>query len=245
MPAKIELLLDDREHFINRNMGSLFHGALMEMLPFEYAERLHENSLKPFSQYTYFTNEGTVWRINCLNDECSERFNKALIIKAISVFIRKKERELKVLSKSFKSETYRDFIENTYFSEVPENIRVIFKTPTAFKVNGRYVIYPDMGLIYKNLINKFDGFSDEYSIYDEETLESLIQNSFISSYNLQSTAAHMEGVRIPSFMGWINIKISKKSKLGALTNLLVNFGEYSGIGIKTALGMGAVEIRKE
>ncbi|MCD7854562.1 MAG: CRISPR-associated endoribonuclease Cas6 [Clostridiales bacterium] len=245
MPAKIELLLDDSEHFINRNMGSLFHGALMEMIPFEYAERLHENSLKPFSQYTYFTNEGTVWHINCLNDECAEKINKALIINTSSVFIRKKEHEFKILSKSLKSEAYKDFIENTYFSEVPENIKVIFKTPAAFKISGRYIIYPDIELIYKNLINKFDGFSDEYSIYDEETLESLIQNSFISSYNLQSTVMHMEGVKIPSFTGWINIKISKKTKLGALANLLLSFGEYSGIGIKTALGMGAVEIRKE
>ena len=50
MLSKFEIALKDSENDINRNMGSLFHGALMEMVSRDYGDYLHENHLKPFSQ---------------------------------------------------------------------------------------------------------------------------------------------------------------------------------------------------
>ena len=48
MLSKFEITLKDSENDINRNMGSLFHGALMEMVSRDYGDYLHENHLKPF-----------------------------------------------------------------------------------------------------------------------------------------------------------------------------------------------------
>lgn len=75
-------------------------------------------------------------------------------------------------------------------------------------------------------------------------LENLISNSTITSYKLQSTYFSVESVKIPSFTGRITIKINKSAHLGNILKLLLSYGEYSGIGIKTALGMGTVKIEE-
>jgi CRISPR-associated endoribonuclease Cas6 len=137
--------------------------------------------------------------------------------------------------------SYKQLIDNTYFANASDLIKVYFNTPTSFKIDGRYIIYPNIASIYKNLIRKFDTFSNEFALYDEEMLESLIDNSVITSYNLRSCSYSLESVRIPSFTGMITLKIHSSAQLAGLARLLFGFGEYSGIGIKTALGMGAMK----
>ena len=43
-------------------------------------------------------------------------------------------------------------------------------------------------------------------------------------------------------MGRITLKITGPQQFVNLMHLLIRIGEYAGIGIKTAMGMGAVEI---
>ena len=62
---------------------------------------------------------------------------------------------------------------------------------------------------------------------------------------MRSTRFHLEGVTIPSFIGEVTIKITGPQMMVNLANMLAAFGEYAGIGIKTSIGMGAVEINRE
>jgi CRISPR-associated endoribonuclease Cas6 len=55
----------------------------------------------------------------------------------------------------------------------------------------------------------------------------------------------MEGVKIPSFVGKITFRMHGAQTMTNLAQMLFRFGEYSGIGIKTALGMGAVKMLSE
>ena len=79
-------------------------------------------------------------------------------------------------------------------------------------------------------------------MYDEDVLEELVKNSTIVNYKLNSTYFQMEGIRIPSFRGKIGIKISGTDTIAKYARFLAEFGEYSGVGIKTAMGMGAVKL---
>ena len=64
-------------------------------------------------------------------------------------------------------------------------------------------------------------------------------------YDLKSTWFHLEGVRIPAFIRKITIKISKTQTMANFAGLLFQFGTYSGVGIKAALGMGAVRLTEK
>ena len=53
----------------------------------------------------------------------------------------------------------------------------------------------------------------------------------------------MENVRIKGFSGNIKIRIKSKDKmLWQLLNFLLQVSEYTGLGVKTALGMGGIKI---
>ena len=73
-------------------------------------------------------------------------------------------------------------------------------------------------------------------------LETLISSSNISRYELKSTLFSLEGTKIPAFIGKMTLKINGSQTLCSFVNMLFTFAEYSGIGIKTGLGMGAIRL---
>lgn len=128
-----------------------------------------------------------------------------------------------------------------YQKEYSRYMDLEFLTPTAFKSNGRYVIIPEIKYIFQSLMNKYSAASAEMDMYDEDTLEQLVQNSSIIQYKLRSVYFPMEGIKIPSFKGELGIKVNGTATMAKYARLLIRFGEYSGIGIKTAMGMGGIK----
>ena len=91
-------------------------------------------------------------------------------------------------------------------------------------------------------MNKYDAAVKEESMCDEETLEELCRNSEIRGCDLRSTQFYLEGIKIPSFIGKLTIRVGGTRTMADFANLLFRFGTYSGVGIKTALGMGAIKL---
>ena len=56
---------------------------------------------------------------------------------------------------------------------------------------------------------------------------------------------HLEGIKIPSFVGNITLKINGTRQFVNLINMLCEFGVYSGVGIKTAIGMGSIGVSQK
>ena len=48
-----------------------------------------------------------------------------------------------------------------------------FCSPTAFKHDGQYVIFPEKRLLIQNLAEKWDSVFSAYPLYDAEMLEAL------------------------------------------------------------------------
>ena len=132
-----------------------------------------------------------------------------------------------------------------YSGDAGRCFTIEFNTPTAFKKEGRYSFYPELFNIYHSLMMRFDSVSTRGGMYSEDTLEQLTNSTEIVDYNLRSLRFGLEGVRIPSFLGKIRIRIHGSQTMINFANLLFHFGNYSGIGIKTALGMGSVRITEQ
>ena len=113
MLSKFEITLKDSENDINRNMGSLFHGALMEMVSRDYGDYLHENHLKPFSQSIFKRDDEFKWIVNCLDRESSEIFNDILMNRLDKVEIKNKNKTYEVISKNMQTITYKNLIDST------------------------------------------------------------------------------------------------------------------------------------
>lgn len=91
-------------------------------------------------------------------------------------------------------------------------------------------------------MKKYDAAVKEDIMVDEETLEQLCENAQIVKYDLKSVNFPLESVRIPSFIGKITIKMNGTQTMANFAKMLFEFGTYSGVGIKTSIGMGCIKL---
>lgn len=231
----------------NKNYGfeisSLLHGVIMENVSKEYADELHESGLKPYSQYVERIDDNVSWVITALNKRAKENILDSLM-ELNEVYLKYKNDKLEILDKQLEINNYKAFLKNTYFSACARKVEIRFVSPTAFKSGGKYHFYPTVEHIFKSLISKHDAMNENTEIYSEKLLLSIKENVEISNYKLRSTNFFLEGRRIKSFMGNIVITVRGTQQFVNLINMLCEFGEYSGIGIKTAIGMGAVHVKQ-
>ena len=137
---------------------------------------------------------------------------------------------------------YQQLMDEFYADSFSKYVNLEFVTPTSFKSSGRYVVLPELRYIFQSMMHKYGAAIADSQLPDEDMLRQLIACSSISQYRLRSTAFPLEGVKIPSFKGEISIKINGTVAMAKYVRLLVRFAEFSGIGIKTAIGMGGMRI---
>lgn len=239
---KIELTTNDQNFSVYKS--SNMHGLLMELIDTNYAEILHNSSINPYSQFLEISDK-CIWHINTLTEESYLKIIKPILDSKYENFLLKKNNIiLKIISKTLVSKPKDVLVDNFYRDNGPVDryINIKFITPTSFKSNNKYVNFPDLKLIYQSLMNKFSTTCSEYNMNDEETLLQLTENSSITRYNLRSASFSLENTRIPAFIGTLTVRINGPETMARYAKLLVDFGQFSGVGIKTSLGMGAFQI---
>ncbi len=241
MLAKLKMKLDKKEE-LSWQMASLFHGVLMELLPEDYAAELHVSKRHPYTQHIERCGEEWYWIVTALNEETANKMLKGVLMGLTEFVLKKHQLSIRILEKSYKEMSNQELARAFYQEQASHYITVQFITPTSFKQNGRYVNYPDIRSIFSSLMNRYDASNAEESMRDEDTLEQLTEKTVLSRYELRSTIFCIEGIKIPAFIGKITLRIDGTQTMANFANMLLNFGQYSGIGIKTALGMGAIRL---
>lgn len=234
-------LINQGNKKIPYNFGYQMYGVLMEMLDNNICEMLHENSITALSQSFVFNNknETAEWTLNCFNEE---------IANAISnVFVPDREFHVSKENITFKSQDISDkcinglrdlMTESSQLFGDERNIKLNFQTATAFKQNGKFIAYPSVELIIKNLVNKFNFLNSDSIIDDEYVLEQLFSRITLAEFNLRSSYYHLKGMKLLGFIGDITLSSRLAEPIMELFRLLLYFSNYSGVGIKTTLGMG-------
>lgn len=242
MISTIKIELNEPENFkLNCNISSLLHGYIMENVGSEFANEMHISDIRPFSQSLSRDNSGRwVWRVTALTDSANENIIN-MLTEQKNIYLKYKDLQFDILNYSVHRTSYEQLFENNYLqNDISRYISFKLITPTAFKSNGRYINYPDLRLFFMSLIKKYDKNSDSTQIFDEKLIKKLTTDVEIVKYNLRSTYFSLEGVKIPSYWGDITIKVNCDIVTVKLVNMLVDFAQYSGVGIKNALGMGGL-----
>ncbi len=244
MLAKLRMKLETDSEDFGYYQSSNMQGVLMEQLDSVYADQLHMTGLKPYSQHIVEGSEKE-WVVNTLTQEAYQKIILPLLDKDFTDFnIEKKEMHIKIRDKELHTISKKELLDEFYSEEYNRYINLEFLTPCAFRSNGKYVIMPDIRFIFQSLMNKYSASSEDMDMYDAETLEQLINCSEIVRYRLKSVFFPLEGVKIPGFKGELCIKAKGTATMAKYARLLARFGEYSGVGIKTAIGMGALEMKR-
>ena len=243
----LSIVPQDPGEKIHFNMGSVLHGFLMESLPAPLVEYLHGIEVRPYSQYVFRENGVGYWRILALNQEMIEEIEALLNTwQQEPVFLKQRQKFYTLaLVQSSKERSYREFSRAFFLEQDPcRRVKVQFCTPSSFRVDSEYQMFPSIKLILASSCRKWNALSDDVVFDDEESLEMIGKDVSIQRYDLKSARFSLERIKIPSFVGEMELSIRGPEMTVRWINLLLAYAAFSGTGIKTALGMGGIRTSK-
>jgi CRISPR-associated endoribonuclease Cas6 len=187
-----------------------------------------------------------IWNVRTLYEEAYDHILKPLESEDFNqIFLAKKEMKIGIRKKELLVRRKQELLEEFYQKPAERYLDMEFITPTAFKSNGKYVIFPGEKYIFQSLMNKCSAAAEtNMEMFDSDTLTQLTDNSEIVQYRLKSVRFPIEGIWIPAFKGEITLRVKGTDTLVRYARFLLKFGEYSGVGIKTAMGMGAIRLKE-
>ena len=223
--------------------GPYLQGVLMEKVNATYADSLHHLAFNPYSQYCVKDSDANalVWRVSALTDEASEQMISPLM-KLDSVEVKGLSSTFEISKKSTETVSIKALTDLIH-DDAPKRASVSFVTPASFKSKGEYVFMPSSKLVLQNLLMHYCQVYEGDKEIDGETLAYLEQKTRITSYNLRSRYfEHVagKGSAIPSFVGSIVLNVDGPPTMVGLVRMLLKFGEFAGVGIKTSMGMGGL-----
>ena len=225
-----------------QDLAVKFHGFLMEQLDSDYVDYLHQQQTNPYATKVIQGKEDTQWVVHLLTDDLEDKvFMTLLQIKEVSLNdlpkLSVEKVEIQELGADKLLEIFNSEDNQTYFS-------IIFETPTGFKSQSSYVIFPSMRLIFQSLMQKYGRLVENQPEIEEDTLDYLSEHSTVTNYRLETSYFRVHGQRIPAFRGRLTFKVQGAQTLKAYVKMLLTFGEYSGLGMKTSLGMGGIKLEE-
>ena len=224
---------------LTQSACSLLHGVLMEHIDSTYAELLHQQSLRPYSQYLYFDKErtGVYWRLTALNKQADDELLGAAFSLPTTVYLKKKQMEVQLVSKEYLKETsYADIAEKCFAQPLAGKY-----LSCSFKSEGQYVIFPQPQFLLGSLVKRWNCFADKERLDALGLAQDLAQETYVADYKLSLHSFSVDGARIPAFRGLYVLGMKNNVMCNRIIAMLGEYANYSGIGIKTALGMGAVK----
>jgi len=242
--VRARLLLPEGERAV-ASLGSIMHGHLMEYISPAWAARLHEEALRPYSQCVRREDGQDYWYLNALTEEAAENILGPAMVEG-SFFSRQRDYSIGLGGwETVREESY-DELEERFFRGAPYfSDSLTLLTPCAFKTGGEYEVFPRRDLLFKGLIGKWNAFSSSSCLEEENLAEHLAQSLRIKGYRLSLSSFSLEGRRVPAFIGELTLGGFKSEAAGRLASMLLYYASYAGLGIKTALGMGAFSVRAE
>ena len=216
------------------------YAALLAQAPSGFAERVHDNAITPLSQFLTINGEDLIWRVTLLGEESRAALEPVLAgqetyrlmrDRAILQVVRREWEEIADVDALFARS-----------ADLSGRHRLEFRTPTAFKSQKQYCILPTGRLVLQSLIGKWNGSFPACPIEDEDGagLDAMAGGLVCSGMALHDCAYSVKGRRIPGFVGSLTWENRLTGFHRTLTDALLLFSGYAGLGIKTTLGMGGV-----
>lgn len=231
-------------HRANYNWGSLLHGFLIQALPPDVAEILHHSRLRPFSQYVLpQPGQSLKWVIGMWDREIAGHIAQ-VILPLTRLELEQKGIILEVAGTQKIVQGEEEYFSRFFAAGTPcRRYELEFITPCTHRRDGRYTLFPSPDLIVSSISRRYSAHARGVSVDDSAAMEQIARHMRIVRYSLRTAVYFLEDIKITGYVGRITLVIGGPEQLVRLAGALLSLAEYCGIGIKTALGMGAVKIR--
>lgn len=227
---------------VSATLAYPLYAWLLSCVPSEAGNLLHEDGAKPISQYICREGETFWWVVNLLTNDAVEVFSPVLTSKESAELHLGK---LPFTQHSVETiDSPKEMIERAQSLSEINRFPLTLLTPTAFKQQGRYVIFPQESLILQSLIRRWGICFPEYPLDDPDAFQALLQGIHITDYSLHTLRHPMKQAKIPSFQGRLILEARLPAPMMNIFKTLYVIAPYAGLGIKNSLGMGGVKISK-
>ena len=242
----IELVIStDPSIKIVQSIGSVLHGVLMELVGTDYAGQLHEAGLRPYSQYVYFDKAKNqyIWHLSAVTADAVNRIVRPMLEIPDKIYLKQKCGHLYIKDRTILEETFHKALIQRFWSSDVFYTQAILQcvSTTSFKVDKQYTIFPEAFRIYRYLLRQWNQFSTFEAMDNDSLLEPFESGVFIRDYNLRMGIYGLEGIKIRGFRGQVVMQFKRNEELQRVLALLSYYSQFTGLGIKTALGMGGVK----
>lgn len=124
----------------------------------------------------------------------------------------------------------------------PDRLNLVLRSPLAFKSRGHFDPLPRPDLMVQSLLNRWgdvlDARGDQVSTYRDLAAASI----WPARVRIRTTSVPVKGSHIPGSLGEVQVLLKAGAPLRRFLGLLFALGEWSGIGVKPALGMGGIDV---
>lgn len=237
MPALIQLKFIT-EKPVEEVQGSHLHALFFNLLPSDVAERVHAMDKKPFSIWLESLQEKEISLIaSLLEDELLPSVVYGYYMQCRDIHIKgtplkpKKPQGLREI----KSETYEELLQGKLYRRVNYE----FLTPCTFNRYRRDYPLPDPQLVFEGLLKRWNAFS-ERALPEDEIRKRILREVSMAELQISTQTVELsEGVKVRGFVGRVSF-LFHSEEVSTLLSPLVRFSVYSGVGRKTAMGLGRV-----
>lgn len=222
--------------------GYRLYAALLEAAPASFGSGVHEDAVTPVSQFLTVRDGALLWTVSLLGGESKKALGPVLE-RAEHFTLQKDGVVLSVRDR--RTRTVPDVDALLARGAASDGLhRLRFCTATAFKSRGRYLNLPTGRLIVQSLIKKWNGCFPECPIEDDdgEGMEALAAGLRCARFRLQDRTYYLKGNSIPGFTGELTLENRLEGFHRQLASALLLFSAYAGVGVKTTLGMGGIQI---
>lgn len=216
------------------------YAALLEKAPASFGALVHEMRISPVSQYLDRKDEHLCWTVTLLGQEAETALGPLLEENA-PVFL---EKDRVLLHSMLREKEHIGDPEELFRRAAGTGGHCLeFCTAASFKSRGQYQILPTSRLILQNLVKKWNACVPDCPIEDEDGagVDALAAGLVCRHFQLRDKTYFLKGNPVPGFVGKLVLENRLNGFQRELTDTLLTFGGYVGVGIKTSLGMGGVK----
>lgn len=225
------------------------YAVMLNAMDGESAEQLHSVAEYPLSQHIKrITKEGdspeSLWVVNLIG-ETAVRLASHVIESMRSAYL-----ESRGAGYSVEVISRRDFTGLDDMLKIPGGdmdcgrFRLRLVSPCGFRSNGEYVLFPSVSLILGSLRRRWGAAFPFFPLDDKEAASALEAGVRITGYRLHSETFRLKNVPVQAFSGELTLNARLAPPMLRVLRALLSFGTLCGVGMKTALGMGGLNVRE-
>ena len=232
----LDIVLQKRDlSWLYSSLTTKLNGFLMTKIPPETAELLHKKDLPRYSMFTLEQPNNIMFRLSVLSDEATPLYDA---VKNTRLFdVDGIEGGVAVL----------DIVEHEkisvdeLFGKPPSQFKMLFASPATYRHGSDYTnVFAIQPLLY-SVTDKLRLF-ENIDVTNAE-IKVLCETIKFPNYKLSSEEYKVKGGSIvPGFVGEMHVKLCGTMEQNTRTIMLFRYAQYTGLGAKTALGMGGVLI---